>query len=130
MIIMKLSGIRGRGKRPVLATHPNTIVSTQAKMAGGMFSSWASAMPLRRTNVSFSVTSKHFCGDLRESQVRNNRGLIKVKPGRANGIECPAEKKQPELVVFESVPELFPVKVLLSGSGGVDGKPSLDECLF
>lgn len=46
-MIINVRGMAGRGTKPVPATHPKTMVSRQAKMAGGMFRSWASAIVLR-----------------------------------------------------------------------------------
>lgn len=44
--------------------------------------------------------------DSRKSEVCNHCGLVKGKPCSANGEESPAEKEQPDSLVFESGDQL------------------------
>lgn len=53
----------------------------------------------------------------RETQVRDDGGLVETKAGRSHSVESPDEQKHPNPLIFQSRSKLFPVEVLLDGSG-------------
>jgi hypothetical protein len=69
-------------------------------------------------------------GYLRETQLGNDTRLVKGQPGRADSVEAPNSKEQPEPVVLECVLELLPIKVFVRGFWRVYRESVVDEGLL
>lgn len=129
---MKKSGIAGRGTVAVLASQPKKMTSRHEKMAGGRFSNCASAIELEEHTISKWTGNTHRDRkeDSRETQLGYDAWLIKGQSSRADCVEAPDSKEEPEPVILECILELLPIEVLVRRFGRVDGKSALDERLL
>lgn len=129
---MKNSGIAGSGTVAVLASQPKKMTSRHEKMAGGRFSSCASAIELEEHTVSKGTQNTHRNRneDSRETQLGYDAWLIKGQSSCANCVKSPHSKEEPESVVFEGVLELLPIEVFVGRFGRVDRESALDERLL
>jgi hypothetical protein len=111
---MKNSGIAGSGTVAVLASQPKKMTSIHENIAGGRFSSCASAIELNGFRGQYFQSTRMLQADcLRETQLSNDAWLIKGQTGRPDSIEAPDSKEQPEPVILECVLELLPIKVFV-----------------
>ena len=129
---MKNSGIAGSGTVAVLANQPKKMTSRHENIAGGRFSSCASAIELdgRKVSIWTQNAYKERNENSRETQLGYDAGLVKGQTSRADGIESPDAEEEPESVVFEGVLELLPIEVFVRGLGRVNGESVLDERLL
>lgn len=77
-----------------------------------------------------SVSPRNGKKHLRKAQLSDDARLVEGQPCCANSVKAPDTEEQPEPIIFESVLELLPIEIFLRRPRRIDGKATLDECLF